>query len=177
MRQKTSCAEQTHKIHDEADTRQSGANRLPVASLPILNGKLYAAFDGAAIQSVYRNKDLSFFPFARAFGGKLMGWPERFNKVARETDVLENLFKAIHEGLSVHYVRLMNVAVLKSVASELETIKPGRPLEVDNFYIWSRDLFTMSTGDAVFGPKNPLRNKEGLVADFWSVPQSLTEIP
>lgn len=66
---------------------------MPIATLPILNGKLYAIWDPTLVQSAYRNKDLSFEPFAAEFAQKDLGLSNDVAKLLRETDLVPDFLE------------------------------------------------------------------------------------
>ncbi|KAF5511074.1 hypothetical protein CGCS363_v003100 [Colletotrichum siamense] len=98
---------------------------LPIATLPILNGKLYAIWDPALVQSAYRNKDLSFEPFAVEFAQKDLGLSNDVAKLLRETDLVPDFFGVIHPALNGAHLHRMNANALKYVSAELDRIGGG----------------------------------------------------
>lgn len=142
---------------------------MPIASLPMLNGKIYAVFDANLIQSVYRNKHLSFEPFVVEFAQRELGYDDEADKLIREKHVVGAMFDAIHEGMGAHYVHSMNVNALRYVGDELAKINGSEELNIPNLYLWTRDLMTLATCEALYGPENPLKANSDLIEDLWYV--------
>lgn len=57
-------------------TISSAKKPLPIATLPMINGKLYIITQPALIQSAYRNKNLSFDPFMIDFAQRMLDLSE-----------------------------------------------------------------------------------------------------
>lgn len=138
-------------------------------SLPILNGKLYAVFDGSAMQSVWRNKSISFYPFVVKFAKRQLEYPPEYDKKIVGTTFVDEFFSAIHGGLSAQHVQAMNIAALNSFGTVLEQTTVEKPLEISNFYLWVRNKVSEATADALYGPENPLRKQPDLTNDLWWV--------
>ncbi|KAF9878224.1 prostacyclin synthase [Colletotrichum karsti] len=140
---------------------------MPIATLPILNGKLYGVWDPVLIQSIYRNKDLSFEPFAVEFAQRELGFDNDTLKILSNGVLLPQFFEGIHAAMTPRNVRRMNANALRHVAKVLEDIPDGKAFESANFYVWVRDLMTIATAEALYGPENPIRKDESLLEQVW----------
>lgn len=138
---------------------------MPIATLPILNGKLYAVWDGALIQSIYRNKNLSFVPFVVEFARRELKYTDEEDKIVRESGLMDEFFDAIHEGMSAYNTNRMNASALRYITEHLGGL--GDEKEVPNLFLWLRDLMTMATCEALYGPENPMRGRPDLLEDIW----------
>ncbi|KAK6222082.1 hypothetical protein QIS74_04337 [Colletotrichum tabaci] len=142
---------------------------MAVATLPILNGKLYGIWEPTVIQSVYRNRLLSFEPFAVEFAQREIGFSNEMLKVIQETTLLPEFFDCIHKSMTADKLRQMNANALTYVSDALDGVCNGsETFEATNFFVWVRDLMTMATTEALYGPGNPLRNSASLMEDTWA---------
>lgn len=141
---------------------------MAVATLPILNGKLYGIWEPTVIQSVYRNRLLSFEPFAVEFAQREIGFSNEMLKVIQETTLLPEFFDCIHKSMTADNLRQMNANALTYVSDALDGVCNGsETFKATNFFVWVRDLMTMATTEALYGPGNPLRNSASLMEDTW----------
>ena len=138
---------------------------MPVATLPILNAKLYAIWDPILVQSAYCNHSLSFIPFAVDNVRALTGFDEVSHHIVSTTDILPRYFKSIYEGTTARHIHQLNVASLKHVSQQINAIGDDG-FVAPNIYLWLRNLMTVATCEALFGPKNPIRSDE-IVEDVW----------
>lgn len=147
------------------DVLYSDENRVPIATLPVLNKKLYAIWDPYLVQSAYCSKNLSFVPFAINGVRAVTGYDEASHKIVSETNILPEYFKSIYEGTTAQHIHQLNVTSLRHVSQHINGIgKDG--FVAPNIYLWLRDLMTVATCEALFGPNNPIRSQE-LVEDIW----------
>jgi hypothetical protein len=138
---------------------------MPIATIPILNSKMYAITDPILVQSAYCNKNLSFTPLAVRGAQRVAGFDDAYHKVLMETNVLPEYFKSIYDGTTAHHIHRLNVTSLKHVSKHINSIG-GDGMNAANTYLWLRNLMTVATCEALFGPDNPIRSDE-LVEDVW----------
>lgn len=138
----------------------------------MLNGKIYAIWDGAIIQSVHRNKNLSFAPFVVEFAHRELLFDDHALRTVRETDLIHGFFDAVREGTETRYINRMNANALRYIASHLEGVcAAGEEFVVPNVFLWTRDLMTQATCEALYGPGNPMRKNPSLLEDIWYAAQ------
>ena len=143
---------------------------MPIASLPILNGKMYAVFDAGLIQSVYRNKAFSFMPFVQQFAKGELNLDEATNALVCTEKFIQGFFQAIHKGMATHHVNQMNAIALNNISEKWDDIKPGQELVIPNVFLWARDMMTIATAWALYGPENPItEDKPEVLEDIWCV--------
>ena len=145
---------------------------MPIASLPILNGKMYMVFDLALVHAAHRNKNLSFIPYALEFAQRIVGYDDSFDRIIRVDGFIDEFFEAIHTAFSNRNNHQMNTNFLRSIASRLVGLcaSKGEEFIVPNVYLWIRDLMTYVTCDALFGPGHPFtENRPSLKDDLWYV--------
>ncbi|KAF4983952.1 hypothetical protein FZEAL_744 [Fusarium zealandicum] len=139
-----------------------------LATLPILGGKLYIILDPAIIQSAYRNKRLSFEPFAVEFAQRELLLSDKAFKIVKETSLVPEFFASIHPAMTGANLHLMTANALNYVSGQLGLIGDGgKALDIPNLYLWVRDLMTLATTEALYGPENPIRENPSLIKDLW----------
>lgn len=139
---------------------------MAIATLPILGGKMYGVWDPLIGQAVHRNKALTFEPFAVDFAQRELGFDDEKFRLIKETTLLAEFFEGIHAAMTPTNVRRMNANALRYVAEVLS--KTGdKPFETSNSFIWVRDLITIATADALYGPENPLKKDPSLLNELW----------
>lgn len=144
---------------------------MPIATIPMLNGKVYAVWDATLIQSAYRNRNLSFIPFALEFGRRELRYDDATERIVQNSGMMEEFFDAMHKGFSAHHTNSMNVTALSCVATQLDGLcaAKGEELVVPNAYLWARDLMTEATCVGLFGSANPFKKNSPLLQDVWCV--------
>ncbi|KAF4966884.1 hypothetical protein FSARC_5497 [Fusarium sarcochroum] len=140
-----------------------------IATLPILGGKLYVVFDPAIIQSIYRKKALSFEPFASEFAQRELLIGNETAQKLKTTSLVPDFFSAIHPAMTGDHLHRMNANALNYVSKELATIGDAESsLKSSNLWLWLRDLITLATSEALYGPENPIRQNTSLIEDLWT---------
>lgn len=153
----------------------SKEHRLPIATIPILKEKLYAIWDPILVQSAYCSKDLSFIPFAVDNVRSVTGYDDFSHGIVSTTDILPTYFKSIYEGTTAKHIHQLNITSLQHVSLHINAIgKDG--FDAPNIYLWLRNLMTVATCEALFGPRNPIRSDE-LVEDVWYVSLFFSLVP
>lgn len=88
-------------------------------------------------------------------------------KIIQETTLVPEFFSVIHPAMTGAHLHRMNATALNYVSNELDAIgNGGEALEVPNLYQWVRDLMTLATTEALYGPDNPIRKHPNLVQDL-----------
>lgn len=136
-----------------------------VATLPMMNGKIYVITSPAFIQSAYRNKNLSFEPFMVEFSQRMLAISDETMGFIRKQDFLPEVTKQVHSSMLRDHVHRMNVNALDDLAQCMNAA--GTTLELDSLYLWLRDILTMATCHALFGSRNPLRAEPSLQDAVW----------
>ncbi|KAI6779924.1 uncharacterized protein J7T54_000224 [Emericellopsis cladophorae] len=133
--------------------------RLPIATVPILKGKVYAIWDPFLVQAAYCSKHLSFIPFAVENVRGVTGYDDETHEIVTKTDILPAYFKSIYEGTTPQHIHHLNVVSLRHVSQHIDGIGPDG-LVVSNIYLWLRNLMTVATCEALFGPRNPIKDEQ-----------------
>jgi len=140
---------------------------LPIASLPWggVSKKTYVITDPALVQAAMRARTLDFEPFALEFAQGLLGVSDA--EFANMPAMIHTFAKEISAGMVGDHLRSMNLRALDYIACELNGVGKGSFKQVDNLWLWARDLLTMATTEALYGKENPFRVHEGLAQDLW----------
>jgi hypothetical protein len=76
--------------------------------------------------------------------------------------VHQSMYQAMAPGTSLLE---MNTRVLTSMAHHLDQI--GTDEQSMNLYHWTRDVLTIATAGALYGPKNPISDNNKLIDCLW----------
>jgi hypothetical protein len=125
--------------------------RLQIATIPILKGKLYAMWNPILVQSAYCNKNLSLTPFALDNVRSVTGYDDFSHQVVSSTDLLPAYFKSIYEGTTARHIHQLNITSLEHVLQHINAIGHNK-FDVPNIYLELRNLMTVATCEALFGP-------------------------
>lgn len=95
-------------------TPNSAKTPMPICTLPMLNGKVYAITDPVLAQAAFRSKDMSFDPFVIAFTQKMTGLSDEAMEPIKylpeddkEPCVLHDVVKEIHAAM-VSIIQLLD---------------------------------------------------------------------
>jgi hypothetical protein len=157
---------------DKMLTPHSRKYRMPIATLPMLNGKIYAIWQPALINAALRSRDLSFIPFVvQSAQSTLRITDDTLAKVHGpdgEGKMIDELFSDIQKALVGDNLKQLNIAALKYIATQLDGLASGgAALEAQNLYVWVRKLMVFATTAALYGEANPLIDDPKLENDLW----------
>lgn len=146
---------------------------MPIATLPMINSKLYVINDPVLAQNAYRHKNLSFDPFMLEFAQPMCALSEeemvpiKFAGDEKTPSFIAEFVKAVHEAMQVEYLHKMNADALNAVATEINGL--GQTFEPESLYYWLRGALTVATSNALYGPFNPLKQDPALIDALWYV--------
>ncbi|THY99138.1 cytochrome P450 [Aureobasidium pullulans] len=149
----------------------------PICTIPLLTGKAYVVGCPSTIQASFRNRDISFAPFAIEFVDRMDVLSQAAKKAYAE-GLHEAVIKTFHSTMNGASLRKMNVVALQEVARLLPggATEPADPqtgcqttsVQVEDVWVWLRDIMTISTTTALFGKKNsPWLKHPSLVKTYW----------
>ncbi|KAF9777145.1 hypothetical protein IL306_004571 [Fusarium sp. DS 682] len=130
--------------------------KVPICTLPMLNGKVYVINSPDLIQSALKNNDISFDPFLIGFSKALWGLSQNAADSIADKANLKGGLTIIHSTLMGEPLHRLNLNALTRLMTYVNPIRPGEALDVPDVYIWLRDILTDATMTALFGKKNPL---------------------
>jgi hypothetical protein len=144
---------------------------MPIATLPMLNGKLYMITDPGMVQNAFRNKKLSFDPFTLEVAQRMLGVsdqtmiPVRFAGDEEKPGFLSAFVQELHGAMVGQYLHEMNANALNRIAVTINGL--GKTSKINNLYYWIRDIMTVATCDALLGSHNPVKTGSEYVQLLW----------
>ena len=137
--------------------------------------KVYVVNSPSLISQINRRQRIidSNPPFLTLVFGKLFGFAsedlaELFrdhtenSSLRRDSKVLEH--SMLERGMGPLH-EIFN-KVMSKVADRLTTVASESPVTL-NLEAWLQEIFTLSTADGVFGPRNPFARNPDLLENFW----------
>ncbi|KAM5347244.1 hypothetical protein ACJ41O_010249 [Fusarium nematophilum] len=178
-----------HRIIHNANPSQ------PIATLPMLSGKMYSVYDPHLIQSALRSKTASFEPFVIDFAEKTFGLGGEAVAKVKQPGVFDDFNDAIHSSFQAASLHKMNVHFLASISAKMDPVSDGTVrasetnagreevipggLMVENLYLWCRDVMSLATTKALYGDHDPFSPNPALVNEMTfeeSVPYFLLSL-
>jgi hypothetical protein len=145
---------------------------LPIASLQMLWGKMYAVWDPVLVQAVLRSREPSLEPFFLEFAKTVFGLSrELFGKIkgGAENGLVNAFVDSIHGSMNASAVQKMNVTAVGFIVEALNEATRAGTMEQPNMYLWLRDLITIPTTRVLFGKENPFEKDRSLLQTLWYV--------
>ncbi|KAF6798866.1 prostacyclin synthase, partial [Colletotrichum musicola] len=81
-------------------------------------------------------------------------------------NAVEEISRITVAALSGDNLYNLNIAALRYIGSRFNQIEAGNPVEISDFYHWTRDLIGIATTRALYGEQSPFNNTE-LVDSIW----------
>jgi hypothetical protein len=144
---------------------------MPIATLPMINAKLYMITSPALVQSAFRSKNLSFDPFMVEFAQSMLGVsdatmvPIKFAGDEKQPGFLDVFVREIHGAMVGEHLHKMNTDALREVASALNGLE--KTFEPSSLYLWLREMMTIATCNALLGSHNPMIKDPSLIDSLW----------
>jgi hypothetical protein len=135
---------------------------MPIASLQMLWGKVYAIWDPFLSQAALKSRACSFDAFSMDFAGKVLGLTDESVRGIRETNVFADFNVGIHEGLRPVHVAEMSSIAGAQIAARLNKIGTTG-FEIPNLFEWVREVISLATTKALFGKENPFEKDPSLI--------------
>ncbi|KAH6876823.1 cytochrome P450 [Thelonectria olida] len=161
----------------------------PIATLPMLNGKMYSIYDPNLIQTALRSKTVSLTPFATDFAQKTFGLDDELTAKVKADGVFSTFVEVMHASFAAGMVQKMNVHFLANISAKMDPISCGavrvnevnagkeevipEGLEVENLYLWIRDVMTLGTTKALYGDHDPFGPNPSLVDEIWAFEEAI----
>ncbi|KAL2129230.1 hypothetical protein VTI74DRAFT_8059 [Chaetomium olivicolor] len=141
------------------------STRKPIATLPMLTGKLYAVWDPHLVAAGLRSKSLSTKPHTNAVMPALTQISDDTANLLRSPRgdhlfdrIMLHAIPASFKGASIER---LNETALAGLAAQLTTLaapagdeKTTAAAEVPNTWLWLRGLLTSATGKALYGAEH-----------------------
>ncbi|KAL8709343.1 MAG: hypothetical protein Q9220_005936 [cf. Caloplaca sp. 1 TL-2023] len=159
---------------------------LPVFTLQTLGKRIYVVNSPDLISAVQKNaKVLSFNPFVSFMSPKIFDCGEEGMRAINENidgekgpwGLLVDTSRGMHNALAPSdSLDWMTRTMLDKMQSFIDPLEAGeKGMEID-LYKWVRTAFTVSSTEAVYGPKNPFNHIPGLEDAFWDFEDDITMI-
>ncbi|PNY22474.1 25-hydroxycholesterol 7-alpha-hydroxylase, partial [Tolypocladium capitatum] len=179
------------RFQSEFHAMLSKANSsMSIATLPMLNGKMYMVFDPDLIQSTLRSKAAAFEPFLVDFAQKSFGLADAtFAKITSQPRLVPDFLEAIHRSFQPASLHQMNMHFFGSISAKLDPISDGTlkvdeansgrerkidgGLEVGNLFGWCRDVITMASTQALYGHNDPFTKDPSLIPAIWTFEEAV----
>ena len=138
----------------------------------MMNMKIYGVTSPALVNAVNRNsKKIAFNPFIAQLGKRMTGHDEATGQIVQHNlngedgpgyviDVHDGIVASLAPGMDLEQ---MTQAFLKQLSPYLDALAND---EV-NLFKWTRNVVTMCSTRAVYGPDNPFNHDETLINSFW----------
>jgi hypothetical protein len=137
----------------------------------MLNGKVYVVTSPNLVSAVNRNsKVLAFNPFIAQTGKRITGHDEATSRIVQHNLNGENgsgYAIEVHDGIVTSLapgenLEQMTATMVQEASTYLDKLKDR---EIDLF-AWTRQVVTMCSMRAIYGPRNPFNSNPDLVTAF-----------
>lgn len=140
----------------------------------MLNGKVYIVTSPNLVSAVNRNsKVLAFNPFIAQLGKRITGHDEATSRIVQRNlngedgsgyviEVHDGTVAALAPGKNLED---MTGAMLQEASTYLDKLKD----EKVDLFAWTRQMVTMCSTRATYGPQNPFNSNPDLTTAFWFV--------
>ncbi|PKS08401.1 hypothetical protein jhhlp_005345 [Lomentospora prolificans] len=145
--------------------------KLPICTLPMLNGSLYVINEPRLIAAAMRNQNLSFEPFSVEFAAPTLGMSKRHIEIYSQPGTMDKFAQVIHNSMVGDNLTSMNTVALGEIAKYLNMVSSEKGLALESGFEWLRELMALVTLRTLFGRENPL-GKEAL-PDLWEFDKGL----
>lgn len=152
-------------------------------TLPILNGKIYGVYDPHLIQQVLRARAASFEILHTEFAQKVFGLPQAVFQKLLVPGLIPYFTDAIHQSFQKESLHKMNIEWLKEFSRKMDPLSSNKTevdpynhgkekclpdgIEVENLYLWCRDVMTQATTRALYGDHDPFSEDKSLLEAIW----------
>lgn len=143
----------------------SSQSSLPIATLQMLNGKMYAIWDPTLISAGLKSKHLSNLPQIRQYITNLMNPSEEGSVLLtgpKADDMSVRMLQhVIPQALKGEHFASMTRAALSELSSTCTALSSGTgaTTQIPNLWTWTRHALVSATSTALYGPpsQDPFR--------------------
>lgn len=151
-----------------------------IATIPMLNSKMYVVWSPKLIHAVMRHKHMSMDNLIETFSQRIFGTSaetiERFKAGGGVHTIMSTAQKAALKGPHLADMNLKASGYYADALNDICKCKRTRKddeLHVPNVYLWLRRHGTMATAEALYGRTNPLRQDPSLIDTLWEFEENL----
>ncbi len=150
------------------DEAGSKSTRMPIATLPLFNDKLYIINSITLISAALRCRNLSFDPFIIMFSESALATSKQDLQRLRDPASLHGWTSPFYPSMSGEPLRGVVGAALKRIAAERNGMAVGGGLcAVPGVGNWLREVVSLAIMEGLYGSQNPLTL--GRLPDAWCV--------
>ncbi|KAI0129669.1 cytochrome P450 [Xylariales sp. AK1849] len=139
---------------------------MPACTLPMLNGKMYIINSPELISATFKARTLSFDPYLHKTIGSMVPLSKQAKTMFAEEHFYHHWIKVIYGKMTGTDLLKMNTVVLTDIFRQVNALP--RAVEVEDTYVWLRNVLTTSTISALLGTKNPWREDRSLENKYWT---------
>lgn len=143
---------------------------MAMATVPILNSKLYLIWDPSLMQVAMRHENLSFDESTLEFAQRIFGLSNHMMSIMRVKSPKDNQsgwtrsiagFPGAMRGQNLYRT---NDRALKSIATTMNAVDDHQfGQHVPDLWRWLEEFITMATAEGLYGQANPMRTKPELI--------------
>ncbi|MCJ1283685.1 hypothetical protein MMC26_003016 [Xylographa opegraphella] len=145
----------------------------------MLNGKVYVVTSPDLIAAVNRNsKALAFNPFIAQLGKRITGHDEATSQIVQHnlngehgpgyvTEVHDGIVAALLPGT---HLESMTEQYIRNFIARLDSLEIDQDIKL---FAWTRNLVTLCSTRAIYGPGNPFSKNSKFVDLFWDFDRDL----
>ncbi len=141
----------------------------PIATLPVVTGKIYLITSPALAREAFRSCNLAFEPLSIEPGSRIFRFSKGAIDSSTRTDqrctatpsAREQLNFALHDGLTRSNFQKLILASLNRFSFAINGM--GQVTELESLYGWIRKTIALATSRALFGAEDPLNKDHTLV--------------
>ncbi|KAF9871136.1 prostacyclin synthase [Colletotrichum karsti] len=135
---------------------------------------MYVVNTASLVQSCMRNKNLDFGARIEEIAAA-MGVDTTITRRLVRENAVEEISRVTISALSGDNLLRLNLMALEYIGSRFNEVKAGTPIEIDDFYHWTRDLIGTATTRALYGEHSPF-NDPKLVDCIWKYETGLGKL-
>ena len=155
------------------DSYHSNKCKLPIYTLNMLNGKVYVVTAPELVNAVNRNsKSLAFNPFIAQLGKRITGHDKKTSQIVQHNlngEEGPGYVVEIHDGHipalgNLENLHNMTKVMLMEASAYLDALKTDEEIEL---FTWTRQMMTLCSTRAIYGPENPFNKNSRYNNLFW----------
>ena len=146
----------------------------------MLSGKVYVVTSPDLIAAVNRNsKALAFNPFIAQLGKRITGHDEATSQIVQHnlngeqgpgyvTEVHDRIVASLIPGTDLE---TMTEQYIREVIAKVDVLDMDNDIDL---FVWMRELVTLCSTRAIYGPENPFSQNSKFNDLFWYVTNAVT---
>ncbi|RYP11199.1 hypothetical protein DL765_007852 [Monosporascus sp. GIB2] len=144
---------------------------MPACTLPMASGKMYVLNSPELVTAAFKARTLSFGPHVRSMTKYIIPISQSASDEYCTPEFYQPWSQIFYSVMTGPELVKMNATVLTDLFSQINNFPQN--MEVEDTWIWHRNMFTNSTISALLGKENPWRKDHSLIAKFWEYERSV----